>query len=72
MAQVQARRSLGSVVKITSKKRHPELITFKYGSNDAIHGLIVTDMDRLLIPEAGEATKVIKQLIMKVLDVLDS
>ena len=72
MAWIQARRALGSIVKITSKKRHPELITFKYGSNDEDSGLRITDMDRFLIPKAGEATKVIKLQIMKVLDTLES
>ena len=30
------------------------------------------DLDRFLIPKAAEATKVIKQQIMKVLDALDT
>lgn len=70
MAHIQSRRALGSIVKITSKKRHPELITFKYGSveDDSVE---VTDFDRFLIPNAGEATKQIKQQIVKVLDALD-
>ena len=72
MAWIQARRALGSIVKITSKKRHPELITFKYGSNDDERGLTIMDLDRFLIPKAAEATKVIKQQIMKVLDALDT
>ena len=72
MAYIQARRALGSIVKITSKKRHPELITFKYGSNDDDRGLVITGADRFYIPKASEATKVIKQLIMKVLDALDN
>ena len=71
MAWIQARRSLGNIVKITSKKRHPELITFKYGSNDEESGLKVTDVDRFIIPRAGEATKIIKQHIMRVLDALE-
>ena len=72
MAWVQSRRALGSIVKITSKKRHPELITFKYGHNDEEKGLVITGLDRFLIPKAGEATKVVKTLIMKVLDNLES
>ena len=72
MAWIQARRPLASIVKITSKKRHPELITFKYGSNDDARGLVVSDLDRFFIPKAGEATKVIKQQIMRVLEALDS
>ncbi|XP_071174682.1 TBC1 domain family member 23-like [Mytilus edulis] len=70
MAHIQSRRALGSIVKITSKKRHPELITFKYGSLED-ESVEVTDMDRFLIPNAGEATKKIKQQIVKVLDALD-
>ena len=71
MAWIQNRRPLASVVKITSKKRHPELITFKYGTstNDEIR---ITAMDRFHIPEAPEATKAIKQRIMKVLDSMNS
>lgn len=72
MAWVQSRRALGSIVKITSKKRHPELITFKYGHSDEDKGLVITGLDRFLIPKAGEATKVVKTLIMKVLDTLES
>ncbi|KAK3107332.1 hypothetical protein FSP39_012034 [Pinctada imbricata] len=71
VAQIQARRALGSVVKITSKKRHPELITFKYGSMEG-DNVTVTDMDRFLMPRAGETTKIIKQQIIKVLEALDS
>lgn len=70
MAHIQARRALGSCVKITSRKKHPELITFKYGSSEE-DGIRVTDFDRLLIPKAGEATKNIKQQIIKVLDALE-
>lgn len=70
MAHIQSRRALGSIVKITSKKRHPELITFKYGSLDD-NSIEVSDFDRLLIPDAGEATHKIKIQIVKVLDALD-
>lgn len=70
MAHIQSRRALGSVVKITSKKRHPELITFKYGSLED-ESVEITDLDRFLIPNAGEATKKIKQQIVKVLDALE-
>ncbi|KAK2169963.1 hypothetical protein LSH36_5g02007 [Paralvinella palmiformis] len=71
MAWVQARRALGNVVKITSKKRTPDLITFKYGYSDD-QGIKVTDMDRLIIPKAAEATKNIRQQILAVLDSLDA
>jgi len=73
-ALLAAQRALGSVVKITSKKRHPELITFKYGSSSSSPevGLNITGADRFLIPRAGEATKAIKLQIMHVLDALDT
>lgn len=71
MAHIQARRALGSVVKITSKKKHPDFVTFKYGSVEG-ENIQVTDIDRFLLPKATEATKIIKQQIIKVLDALDS
>ncbi|KAL3885206.1 hypothetical protein ACJMK2_025294 [Sinanodonta woodiana] len=71
MVFIQSRKSLGSIVKITSKKRYPEFITFKYGSSDD-DGLKITSQSRCIITEAGEATKIIKQQIMKVLETLES
>ncbi|KAM6962817.1 TBC1 domain family member 23 isoform 2-T2 [Aplochiton taeniatus] len=70
-AYIQSRQALNSVVKITSKKKHPELITFKFGTNNAA-GVEISAVERYLIPNAGDATKVIKQQIMKVLDALES
>ncbi|XP_061634236.1 TBC1 domain family member 23 [Phyllopteryx taeniolatus] len=71
-AYIQSRQALSSVVKITSKKKHPELITFKFGSNNSTAGVEISAVERYLIPNAGDATKVIKQQIMKVLDALES
>nr|XP_020640598.1 TBC1 domain family member 23 isoform X1 [Pogona vitticeps] len=70
-AYIQSRQALRSVVKITSKKKHPELITFKYG-NTTTSGIEILAIERYLIPNAGDATKAIKQQIMKVLDALES
>ncbi|XP_059427103.1 TBC1 domain family member 23-like isoform X2 [Carassius carassius] len=70
-AYIQSRQALNSVVKITSKKNHPELITFKFGNNNAA-GVEIVAVERYLIPNAGDATKVIKQQIMKVLDAMES
>ncbi|XP_056132234.1 TBC1 domain family member 23 isoform X2 [Lampris incognitus] len=70
-AYIQSRQALNSVVKITSKKKHPELITFKFGNNNTT-GVEISAVERYLIPNAGDATKVIKQQIMKVLDALES
>ncbi|XP_044526063.1 TBC1 domain family member 23 [Gracilinanus agilis] len=71
LAYIQSRQALNSVVKITSKKKHPELITFKYG-NSSTSGIEILAIERYLIPNAGDATKAIKQQIMKVLDALES
>ncbi|XP_051569142.1 TBC1 domain family member 23 isoform X2 [Myxocyprinus asiaticus] len=70
-ACIQSRQALNSVVKITSKKKHPELITFKFGNNNAT-GVEILAVERYLIPNAGDATKAIKQQIMKVLDAMES
>ena len=71
MVYIQGRRALGSIVKITSKKRHPEFITFSYGSNED-DGIKITNLDRCIMQNSGEATKRVKQQIMKVLDALES
>ncbi|BFF95425.1 TBC1 domain family member 23 [Drosophila madeirensis] len=66
-AQIMVRRPLASIVKITAKKRHRDLITFKYGFPDG-EGLMITDMDRFLIPNANEATALVSKHIVQVLD----
>jgi len=81
-AWVQARRPLSTILKITSKKRHPEFITFSYGTSSRDTGAgssggppaddTVTVVDRFIIPQAGEATKCIKQQIIKVLEALET
>lgn len=72
MAWIQGRRALGSIVKITSKKRHPEIITFKYGTYEPGGKTVrVSSVERFLIPRAGEATKAIKLQIIQVLEALE-
>ncbi|XP_067009711.1 TBC1 domain family member 23 isoform X2 [Anabrus simplex] len=63
-AQIKVRRPLSAIVKITSKKKHPEVITFKYGVPEG-DSLVVSDLDKFLIPNASEATKLISQQILK-------
>jgi len=83
-AWLQARRPLSTILKITSKKRHPEFITFSYGTNSRDTGPsssggggataddTVSTVDRFIIPQAGDATKCIKQQIIKVLEALET
>uniref|UniRef100_A0A182JGG3 TBC1 domain family member 23 n=1 Tax=Anopheles atroparvus TaxID=41427 RepID=A0A182JGG3_ANOAO len=63
-ARIIVRRSLQSIVKITAKKRHRDLITFKYGYPEE-ENLVITDMDRFLIPKASEVTDLISRHIIK-------
>nr|XP_039268454.1 TBC1 domain family member 23-like [Styela clava] len=76
-SKIVTRRSLALVSKITSKRSCPELITFKFnvpteGENEDGEAKSVEEVDRYLIPEAGQATKYIKQQIMRVLDATES
>lgn len=64
VAEVIVRRPLSAIVKITAKKRHPELITFKYGVPEG-DSLLISDMDRFLIPNANKATKIVSDQILK-------
>ena len=88
MAAISSRRPLVSLVKITSKKNKPELISFKYGNvinkneSDSKKGAAVaaavakkeeveiSTVDQFLIPEAGEASKVVKMQVIKILDLI--
>jgi hypothetical protein len=55
---------LSTIVKITSKKKQPEVITFKYGTSNRDE-VTVFDMDRYYIPTAGKVTMLVKQQIEK-------
>ncbi|XP_073989266.1 TBC1 domain family member 23 isoform X1 [Rhodnius prolixus] len=65
-AKVIVRKPLSAIVRITRKKKYPQLITFKYGSPQG-DSLNITDMDRFVIPKANEATAVISQQIFNLL-----
>lgn len=66
-AEIIVQRPLSNIVKITAKKRHRDLITFKYGVPDG-EELLITDMDRFLIPNASEATALVSKQIIQQLD----
>ncbi|XP_076619326.1 TBC1 domain family member 23 [Colletes latitarsis] len=70
-AHVIVKRPLTSIVKITSKKQQSDLITFKYGTTQ-YYDTVISDMDKFLIPNASEATKLITQQILKQLKTLNS
>ena len=63
-AYIQQRHHLTSVVKITSKRKHPDLITFRYGTSDD-ENIEVTETERYVIPNAKKATQKIKDRLLK-------
>ncbi|XP_050576523.1 TBC1 domain family member 23 [Bombus affinis] len=69
-AHVIVKRPLTSVIKITSRRKHSDLITFKYGTTE-YNDTVISDMDKFLIPNASEATRLITQQILKQLETSD-
>uniref|UniRef100_A0A915ID69 Rab-GAP TBC domain-containing protein n=1 Tax=Romanomermis culicivorax TaxID=13658 RepID=A0A915ID69_ROMCU len=66
-AYVKSRRQLSSILKITSKRQYPELLTFKYGFELAPGEEKVTATERFFIPKAGDCAKAIKMSIVSLL-----
>ena len=82
MANLVSKRSLSTVSKITSKKNCPETITFRYALNDEQDDVATAtaknskprtaiDCDKVYLADAGDATKHIKVLIMKALNMYE-
>lgn len=67
VGRVVAKRPLEMVVQITSKRRNPNLITFKYGESNE-HEQQVVAADHILLPKPYEATRLIKQQVIRILD----
>ncbi|CAG0913157.1 unnamed protein product [Notodromas monacha] len=70
-ASISVRRALSSVLRITSRKKQPEMITFRYGVREG-ENFIITDMDRLIIPKVSEATNLIKSKVLECTEGLDA
>lgn len=64
MVSIHRRRVLSSVVKITSKRRYPECLTFHYLMPDGT----TVEQDRYVIEKAGEAARLIKIQVQKMID----
>lgn len=68
--KIVAKRPLEMIVQITSKKKVPEIITFKYGetneNTDFGPNIIATDC--LVFQKPYEVTRLVKQQVIKVLD----
>ena len=65
-AQLHSQHPLTTIVKITSKKKYPELITLRFGTLEKI-----VSSQRFLIPHAKSATEAVKTAIMKELEKAD-
>ena len=63
-ARIKARHSLLSIVKITMKKKQPDVITFKMGSA-AGEEVVVTHIQRFKIPQTSKAITAIKEQLLK-------
>jgi hypothetical protein len=77
MANLVSRHLLNSISKITSKRNCPEIITFRYTKNpeqDEIKSKIKIpyDCDKVYLPDASDATKIIKILIIKSLNMFEN
>ncbi|KAK2710204.1 TBC1 domain family member 23-like [Artemia franciscana] len=63
-ATITLQKDLKSVFKITSKKRHPEILTFKFGKANSEGSYVVDDCSRFYVPNAGDASKAVKMQII--------
>jgi len=63
-ARVKHKHKLGSILKITAKKRNPDIITFKFGfgSGDEV---VINHVIRFRIPNTQKVTSAIKTHIVK-------
>lgn len=59
-AEVYHQLPLSNLVKITSKKKHPELLTFHVGTVDKVHQTV-----RFLVPQAKLACSALKKAILE-------
>ncbi|WKY15899.1 hypothetical protein Q1695_000964 [Nippostrongylus brasiliensis] len=67
----EARHALSSILRVTSKKKVPELLTFRFGYE--INGVSrVTAVHKFLVPKAGECAKAVKTAIFALRPLSDS
>lgn len=56
------------IVQITSKRKWPEIITFKYGHTGQNNESVLVAKDSLLLVEPFEVIRLIKQQVVNLLD----
>ena len=57
--RIKHRHTLSSILKITAKKKHPDVITFRFGSGSG-ENIVVTDQLRFRVPNTQKFTTAIK------------
>lgn len=65
---VSVQRPLEMIVQITSKRKHPEIITFKYGQSGQDNESVFIAKDSIYLPNPFDVTRLIKQQVVKILD----
>ena len=63
-ARIKHKHKLHTVLKITAKKRHPDIITFKLGTSSG-EEIIINYVLRFRIPNTQKVTSAIKNHILK-------
>lgn len=66
------RHSLSSIMKVTSKKRIPEFLTFKFGYDLPTGEAHINQVQCFVIPKAGECAKAVKTAILALRPSVDS
>lgn len=64
--RVKHTNRLSRVLKITAKKKHPDVITFKFGHGSG-EEMVISHQLRLRIPNTAKATSAIKSQIIKII-----
>jgi len=62
--KVKYRHALDYILKITAKKKYPDVITFRFGTGTGEEA-VITDQLRFRIPNTSKATDAIKTHILK-------
>lgn len=62
--RVKYKHSLDYILKITAKKKNPDIITFKFGTGSGVDA-VISDQLRFRIPNTSKATSAIKSQILR-------
>lgn len=69
--RVKYKRSYEFILKITAKKKNPDIITFRFGTGTGVDA-VITEQLRFRIPNTVKATGAIKNQILKYQEIIES